>query len=302
MRGTEEKQSSMLALLSPSSVVPDDHPLRRIKERADAALREMSPVFDEMYAAGGRQSVPPEMLLKSQLLIALYSVPSERQLCEQLAYNLLFRWFLDMDMTSAPFDATTFSKNRERLLKHDVCATFFQTVVAQARQEGLLSKDHFSVDGTLVEAWASLKSFVPKEDASDDDGPTPPKPRGKGKRIKKKGGRNAWKSFSGHKRSNATHVSTTDPEARLMRKGNGQEAKLSFSLHALMENRHGFLTDFRVGLATGTAERDIAVTVPKRTGGIEAHLPIAAMPKGRAASIGRARACRGHERGGRRRA
>ena len=258
MRGPEEKQSSMIALISPSSIVPEDHPLRSIKTRADAALAALSPVFDEMYASAGRPSVPPETLLKGQLLIALYSVRSERQLCEQLSYNLLFRWFLDMDMTSPTFDATTFSKNRERLLKHNVCGLFFKEIVAQARAEGLLSREHFSVDGSLIEAWASMKSFVAK-DGRDDD-PPPPKVRGKpGKsRIKKRGDRNKWKDFSGTKRSNETHASTTDPEAQLMRKGNGREAKLCFSLHALMENRNGLLTDFRVDLATGTAERDVA--------------------------------------------
>ena len=264
MRGPEEKQSTMCAVVSPSSIVPDDHPLRQIKERADAALRDMSALFDVMYAATGRASIPPETLLKSQLLIALYSVPSERQLCEQLRYNFLFRWFLDMDMTSPPFDATTFGKNRERLLAHDACKAFFAKVIEQADAEGLLSREHFSVDGSLIEAWASMKSFVPK-DGSGDDEPRNPKrgtggaggKGGKG-RIKKRKDRNAWKDFSGTSRSNETHASTTDPEARLARKGNGQESRLSFSLHALMENRSGLLRDFRVELATGTAERDVA--------------------------------------------
>lgn len=262
MRGPEEKQSSMFAVVSPSSIVPEDHPLRQIKQRADAALKDMSPLFDKMYAASGRASIPPETLLKSQLLIALYSVPSERQLCEQLRYNFLFRWFLDMDMTSPPFDATTFGKNRERLLEHEACNEFFKKVVAQAEKDGLLSRDHFSVDGSLIEAWASMKSFVPK-DGSDDE---PPASKGgggqsgKGRkgRIKKRKDRNAWKDFSGKSRSNETHASTTDPEARLARKGSGQEARLCLSLHALMENRNGLLRDFRIALATGTAERDVA--------------------------------------------
>lgn len=262
MRGPEQKQSTMIALLSPSSVVPTDHPLRSIKVRADAALKAMSPLFDKMYAAVGRPSIPPETLLKGQLLVALYSVRSERQFCEQLAYNLLFRWFLDMDMTSTPFDASTYSKNRGRLLEHEACAIFFQQIVSQADQEGLLSSEHFSVDGSLIEAWASMKSFEPKD--KDTDKPAAPTGRGKGgrsrikKRRGKRGERNSWKDFSGTKRSNETHASTTDPEARLMRKSAGQEAKLSFSLHALMENRNGLLTDFVVDLATGTAERDVA--------------------------------------------
>jgi len=247
----------MIALISPSSLVPADHPLRAIKVRADEALRAMSPLFDEMYGSTGRPSIPPETLLKGQLLIALYSVPSERQLCEQLRYNLLYRWFLDMDMSSPVFDVTVFTKNRERLLKHQACEAFFKQVVEQARAEGLLSGEHFSVDGTLIEAWASMKSFVPKD--SDDDDPKPGAGGKGGKsRIKKRSGRNSWKDFSGKKRSNETHRSTTDPEARLMRKGPGQEARLSFSLHALMDNRAGLLADLRVAQATGTAEREVA--------------------------------------------
>lgn len=268
MRGSEEKQGAMLALISPSSIVPTDHPLRAIKLRADAALREMSPVFDRMYAAGGRPSVPPETLLKALLLMALYSIKSERQLCEQLRYNFLFRWFLDLDMVSPPFDPTTFSKNRVRMQEHDVCGLFFRQVVEQARAEGLMSQEHFSVDGSLIEAWASMKSFVPKEEAAkekedEDDEPPADSDNSGGKggksRIRKKKGRNPWMNFRGTKRSNDTHTSTTDPEARLMRKGKGQPAMLAYSVHALMENRNGLLADFRIGLATGTAERAVAI-------------------------------------------
>jgi transposase len=262
MRGSEEKQGSMVALISPSMVVPEGHPLRQIKVRADAALAEMSGLFDTMYSSLGRGSIPPETLLKAQLLIALYTIRSERQFCEQLGYNLLFRWFLDMDMVSPPFDATTFTKNRERLLQHDACGVFFKKVVDQARQEGLLSSEHFSVDGTLIEAWASMKSFVPK-DGSDDDAhrPSGDALKGKAGAIKKgkRRDRNRWKDFRGAKRTNDTHQSLTDPEARMMRKGNGQSAKLSFSMHALMENKNGLVTDVRVDLATGTAERDTAI-------------------------------------------
>ena len=259
MRGPEEKQSSLIALISPSSIVPDGHPLRQIKVRADAALKELSPVFDEMYATTGRASIPPETLLKAQLLIALYTVRSERQFCEQLAYNMLFRWFLDMDMVSPPFDATTFTKNRDRLLDHDVSGRFFREIVRQARAEGLLSREHFSVDGTLIEAWASTKSFVPKADHKDDDDAPPTGGGNSRQRRKSRRSRNAWKDFSGTKRSNETHASTTDPEALLMRKGNGREAKLQYAAHALMENRNGLLVDFRVTQATGTAERDAAI-------------------------------------------
>lgn len=258
MRGPEPKQSSMVALLSPSSIVPEKHPLREIKVRADAALAAMSPLFDAMYSSVGRQSIPPETLLKSQLLIALYSIPSERQLCEQLQYNLLYRWFLDMDMTSRVFDVTVFTKNRDRLLTHDACGEFFRQIVEQARSAGLLSAEHFSVDGTLIEAWASMKSFVPKEDSVSDDDDDAPKGKGGKTAIKKGKGRNAWKSFQGEKRSNQTHQSTTDPEARLMKKGKGQQARLAFSLHSLMENRSGLLVDFRVALADGVAERQVA--------------------------------------------
>lgn len=259
MRGPEEKQSSFLALISPSSIVPETHPLRAIKERADAALKALSPVFDEMYSVSGRPSIPPETLLKSQLLIALYSVRSERQFCEQLAYNFLFRWFLDMDMVSAPFDATSFSKNRARLLEHDVCGQFFREIVGQARREGLLSREHFSVDGTLIEAMASTKSFVPK-DKSKDDGDGEGRPGGNARqRRKARRARNAWKDFSGTKRSNETHASTTDPEALMARKGNGREAKLCYAAHALLENRSGLLVDIRLSQATGTAERDMAL-------------------------------------------
>jgi transposase len=239
MRGKTENQSSMLCLLSPEAAVPVDHPLRAIRAVADAALRTLSRRFDRMYASTGRPSVPPERLLKGQLLIALYSIRSERQLCEQLQYNLLFRWFLDMDMLEPAFDPTTYSQNRERLMAHEVAARFFAAVRDQA--EGLMSREHFTVDGTLIEAWASLKSFRPKdEDDEDRDN-------------------NGWGDFRGQRRSNDTHESTTDPESRLMRKGDGQPAKLSYMGHALVENRHGILVELRVSSATGYAEREVAL-------------------------------------------
>jgi transposase len=209
-----------------------------VKELADAALRELSPVFDAMYSTSGRDSVPPERLLKASVLMALYSVRSERLFCEQLGYNLLFRWFLDMDMSEPPFEHSTFSKNRARLLAHDVATQFFVQVVAQAKAARLMSDEHFTVDGTLIESWASLKSFKKKGDDK-----RPPDDRG-----------NPTVNFHGEKRSNKTHESTTDPESKLMRKGLGKEAKLSFSAHALMENRNGLLVDFRVDQADGRAE------------------------------------------------
>lgn len=250
----------MLFLRSPETLVPQGHPIRAVKTLVDAALREMSGELDGMYAATGRASIPPEWLLKSSLLMALYSVRSERMFCEQLGYNMLFRWFLDMEMTEAPFDHSTFSKNRERLMKHDVAQAFFRQVVEQARAAHLMSTEHFTVDGTLIDAWASLKSFQAKEDER--------KQRNAKKRARKErrggggpngGGSNPDVSFRGEKRSNQTHESTTDPEARLARKGEGKEAKLSFSANALMENRHGLLVDFRIAEATGTAEREQAL-------------------------------------------
>lgn len=213
---------------------------------ADECLATMSSTFDAMYAGTGRPSIPPERLLKASLLMALYSLRSERQFCEQLGYNLLFRWFLDMDMVEPTFDATTFTKNRERLLAHDVAGEFFRAVVEQARKAHLMSSEHFTVDGTLIEAWASLKSFK-RKDAKDDDAPPPDDPG------------NPTVNFHGEKRTNETHASTTDPEARLARKGRGKEAKLSYSAHALMENRNGLLVDFRVAEANGRAEREIAL-------------------------------------------
>jgi transposase len=194
-----------------------------------------------MYSGTGRPSIPPETLLKSMLLIALYSVRSERMFCERLRYDLLFKWFLDMSMVDEPFDASSFSRNRDRLLEHEVAHRFLQAVVARAKKARLMSPDHFSVDGTLIEAWASMKSFRPKNENDDDnDG-------------------NGWSDFRGQKRSNETHGSKTDPEAKLMRKGNGREAKLSFTESVLMENRHGLVVDVKVTEATGDAETSAAI-------------------------------------------
>src|SRR6266852_721662 len=246
MRGTERKQGTMLSLLSPEQRVPQKHPLRAVKALADAALAELSPVFAEMYSAVGRPSIPPERLLKASLLMALYTVRSERMFCEQLDYNLLFRWFLDMNMDEKSFDPTVFTKNRERLLQHNVASKFFGAIVEQARAAGLMSDEHFTVDGTLIEAWASLKSFR-RKDEKPGDRPPPDDPG------------NPTVNFHGEKRSNETHESKTDPEARLVRKGNGKEAKLSFTANGLIENRNGLLVDIRVLTATGTAERDAAV-------------------------------------------
>jgi len=245
MRGAEERQKSLIVLMNPEDRVPREHPLRRIKALVEPILRELSPVFEAMYSRVGRPSIPPEHLLKASLLMALYSVRSERLFCEQLEYNLLYRWFLELDMVSPAFDHSVFSVNRERLLQHDVAGEFFRRVVAAARGRRLMSDEHFTVDGTLIESWASLKSFRPKdEDAPRDDEDDPGNPS---------------VDFHGEKRANDTHQSTTDPQARLARKGQGKEAKLSFSLHALMENRHGLLADLCVDAATGTAERENAL-------------------------------------------
>jgi len=242
MRGRRNPQITMLAFIDLEERVPTVHPLRTIKRLADEALADLSSTFDEMYARDGRPSIPPERLLKASLLIALYSVRSERAFCEELEYNLLFRWFLDMDPIEPSFDPTVFTKNRERLLKHEVGQQLFDEVVGRAHARGLLSDEHFTVDGTLIEAAASLKSFEPKDGAPPATDGDPGNPS---------------VNFRGEKRSNKTHQSTTDPDARLMRKGKGKEARLVFMGHALMENRHGLLVDFQVTHATGTAERDM---------------------------------------------
>lgn len=241
MRGRREPQVSMLAFVDLDARVAQDHPLRTIKALADRALEALSPEFDRMYADVGRPSIPPERLLKVSLLIALYSVRSERAFCEELDYNLLFRWFLDMQLMEPSFDPTVFTKNRQRLLEHHAGQQLFDEVVADAHERNLLSDEHFTVDGTLIEAAASLKSFRPR------DGGTPPDDGDAG---------NPSVDFHGERRTNATHRSTTDPQAKLFRKGKGKEAKLVFMAHALMENRNGLLADFLVSEATGTAERD----------------------------------------------
>jgi transposase len=242
-----------LMVLNLEQRVPQDHPLRRIKQLAETVLQGLSPSFDRMYSATGRPSVPPERLLKASLLMALYTVRSERLLCEQLDYNLLYRWFLDMELDEVSFDHSSFSANRKRLLEHEVAGEFFRGVVAQARALKLLSGEHFTVDGTLIEAWASLKSFRRKgaeaSKRSDDDPGNP------------------TVNFHGERRSNQTHQSTTDPEALLARKGKGKEAKLCYSANALAENRNFLLVDFQVEPADGKAERRAAGGDGRRAAG-----------------------------------
>lgn len=230
MRGHVDPQACLFSYFSVEERIAADHPLRRIKAQADAALAAMSPSFDAMYAECGRPSVAPERLLKASLLIALYTVRSDRLFCEMLDYNMLFRWFLDMGLEEKAFDHSTFSKNRERLIAHEIAKEFFAGVIKQAREQRLLSDEHFTVDGTLIESWASFKSLKRK------DG-TPPKSGSDG---------TGMVDFKGEKRSNKTHESSTDPEAKLMRKGDGQPAKLSFGAHALMENRSGLLIDVTI--------------------------------------------------------
>ena len=241
MRGRQEPQVTLLAFVDLEERVPADHPLRAIKALADEALERLSPEFDRMYADVGRPSIPPERLLQASLLIGLFSVRSERAFCEEVDDTLLFRWFLGMQLMERSFDATVFTKNRQRLLEHRVGQQLFDEVVLAADRRSLLSDEHFTVDGTLIEAAASLKSFKPRAgDPPPDDGD-----RG-----------NPSVDFHGDRRANATHQSATDPEARLFRKGKGKEARLVFLAHALMENRNGLLVDFLVSEVTGTAERD----------------------------------------------
>ena len=247
MRGDSNQQAVMLTTITPGQKVPKDHPIRQIKEIVDRALRELSPRFNAMYSLVGRPSVPPEHLLKSSLLIALYSIRSERQFCERLEYDLLFKWFLDQNIEDPAFDATTFSKNRARLLEHDVARRFFNAVLEEAQRRQLLSEEHFTVDGTLLEAWASLKSVRPR------DGGGPPSE-----------GKNPSVDYRGQRRRNETHVSTTDREALLARRGGGKETRLCFAGHVLMENRSGLVVDVAITQATGAAERDAALRMLTR--------------------------------------
>lgn len=249
MRGDAVQQAEMLVPVTPEQFVPADHPIRVIKSIVDQTLSQLSPVFTQMYPAWGRPSIPPEHLLKALLLKSLYSVRSERQLCERLHYDLLFKWFLDLNITSPAFDPTSFTKNRDRLLQHEVAARFFAAVLAEAERRRLLSSDHFTVDGTLLEAWASMKSVRPRDDDT---------PRGAGK--------NPSVDFHNTRRSNLTHASTTDPDARLARKGDRQSTRLCYAGHALMENRSGMITDILITQATGTAERAAAIEMIDRRG------------------------------------
>ena len=245
MRGDDRQQAAMFSYISPEARVPRDHPLRAIRQLVDEVLVDLSPRFEALYARVGRPSIPPEKLLRAQLLQVLYTVRSERQLMEQLDYNLLFRWFVGLNMDDAVWDPTVFTKNRQRLLDGDVATAFLERVVEQARRRGLLSGEHFTVDGTLLEAWAGLKSFKRKGER-----PRPPDDPG-----------NPTVNFHGEQRRNDTHASTTDPDARLARKADGREAKLSYAGHAVIDNRHGLVVNAVTTQATGTAEREAGLAM-----------------------------------------
>ncbi len=252
MRGADHQQSGMFSYISAEKRVPQDHPLRTIRAMLDAALRNMGPQFEAVYAKVGRPSIAPEKLLRALLLQVLYTVRSERMLMEQLNYNLLFRWFVGMNVDDAVWDVTVFTKNRERLLAADAAKSLFAEVLVQARSRNLLSTEHFTVDGTLIEAWAGHKSFK-RKDGSDQQTPDDP--------------RNPTVDFHGERRANDTHQSTTDPEARLARKGAGKEAKLSYAGHVLMENRNGIAVNGCVNLAQGRAEPEAALAMVEEIAG-----------------------------------
>jgi transposase len=245
MRGQDRQTGKLFSYVSPETLVPRDHPLRAIKRLADAALDRLSADFAALYAANGRPSIAPEKLLRALLLQAFFTVRSERQLMQQITYNMLFRWFIGLAMDAPVWDVTVFTKNRDRLLEGDIARRFLAALLADSQVTPLLSSEHFSVDGTLIEAWASMKSFRPKDGSGE-----PPAP-----------GRNGERDFHGEKRSNATHASTTDPDARLFRKSSGQPAQLCHMGHLLMENRSGLVVDTRLTHATGTAERDAAAAM-----------------------------------------
>jgi transposase len=244
MRGTDEQQEWMFSYISAEKRVPRDHPLRAIRTMVDVIFKEMSPKFEDLYSRTGRPSIAPEKLLRTLLLQVLYTVRSERLLMEQLDYNLLFRWFVGLSMDDRVWDATVFSKNRERLLEGDIARAFFERVLCHARAQHLLSDEHFTVDGTLIEAWAGQKSFKKKGGKSSNSSGDPGNPA---------------VDFKGEKRSNVTHESTTDPDARLYKKAKGQESKLCYLGHLLMENRNGLAVNARITKATGKAERQAAI-------------------------------------------
>jgi len=258
MRGADITQEALFSTVHLDTFVPPDHPLRKIRLLFNDALSRISWLLDSAYAEGGRESIAPERLLRAQLLQVLYTIRSERQLVEQLNYNLLFRWFVGLSIDDEVWSHSTFSKNRDRLLDHEIIPALFGEVVALARKRHLLSEEHFSVDGTLIQAWASQKSFR-RKDGEDE----PPEP-----------GRNRARDFRGETRVNETHASTTDPDARSYKKSRGAASRLAYLGHTLMENRHGLVVDAQVSLATGRAEREVAEAMLGR------------LPKGRRKTVG----------------
>jgi transposase len=260
MRGETSESAGLFSYVSPEERVPPDHPLRAIRKMVDQALKRLSPRFGRLYSKYGRPSIPPEQLIRALLVQVLYTIRSERQLMEQLEYNLLYRWFVGLGMDERLWNVTVFSKNRDRLLRGDVAGAFFKEIVKQAAEQGLLSEEHFSVDGTLLEAWASQKSFQKKgkkAKVSSDDDPS-----------------NPTVNFRGERRKNDTHQSTTDPDSRLFRKGSGREAKLCYMGHAVAENRNGLLVNVQATLAHGRAEREAALELmaPFTSGGVRITL------------------------------
>lgn len=244
MRGSDDQQAKLFYNLSYDRVLPDEHPLRHIRRVVDQVLTELDALFREMYSDTGRPSIAPERLLRALLLEVLYSIRSDRQLVERLNYDLLAKWFVGLDLDETPWDASTFSRNRDRLMTFQVAREFFHRVLQEANRRRLLSQKHFTVDGTLLQSWASLKSVRPKD---EEDPPSTG------------GGRNAESNFHGEKRTNETHTSTTDPEARLCRKGDSQPAVLGFLGHVMTENRHGLVISGEVTEASGVAEREAAL-------------------------------------------
>jgi transposase len=251
MRGADITQAAMFSYRTLEERIPKSHPLRKLRVLVDTILSTLSDEFDALYAETGRASIPPERLLRASLIQTLFSIRSERQLVQHIDYNLLYRWFVGLDLDDPVWDHSTFSANRDRLLNEQVAQAFFAKVLGLAEWQGLVSDDHFTVDGTLIEAWASIKRFVPKD--------------GSGKPPEDGGLKNPTVNFKGERRSNDTHTSTTDPDARLYKKSEGDKSRLCYLSHALMENRNGLVVDAETTHATGTAEREAAKTMVKRT-------------------------------------
>jgi transposase len=272
MRGQDTQQAGLFSDLSPETRIPATHPLRPIRQSVDRALSALSSTLTTLYAHTGRPSIAPEKLLRALLLQVLDSIRSERLLMEQLDYNLLFRWCVGLDLDAPVWDVTVFTKNRDRLLEGEIATAFFEQVLAQARAQRLVSDEHFTVDGTLIEAWAGQKSFTPKTEAT----PEPPRDDPGNPSV----------DFRGERRTDATHASTTDPEARLYKKAAGQEAKRCFLGHVLMENGKGLVVDATVTPATGTAERDAALAL------LDVHAPNRRITLGATRTMTRRRSCR----------